>query len=80
MQLNLSALVTLLGFSLGAQALSGYTATCNSGHIQPPAAVADYWDLIANCRKPSGAYHVQAAIRLGDCLGNSGGNLFYQRK
>ncbi len=80
MQLNtLSALALLSGYlTLGAQAWSGYTATCNSESLtSPDPNSGNAWRLYGNCRTPSGTYLVSVSRRLGDCLGNSGGNLVY---
>lgn len=67
--------IACLGHDALVSANSGYYQTCNSVMLTQPQH-----NLIGNCKKTSGIYNVNNAIKLNSCFGNSNGNLVAQLK
>ena len=71
--LNL-AFLALSYFTLDVIADSDYAASCNSISIYDSPNVP-HWTIFANCAEESGIYNVGAAINIGSCFANVGGQL-----
>jgi hypothetical protein len=74
---QIKTLLALAYFSLGAQAVSGFGASCNSWGV---LLVKTPYTLDANCRRTNGGYMVDTELTLNKCMGNNNGQLVYQVK
>lgn len=78
-QLALAAMVPTM-----VNAVNNYAATCNSLRFGPPGNNVNSgyygYNIVANCREPSGVYNVDTFIDLSSCFTNNGGHLAFQIK